>query len=60
MRGDITGTAAPQKQVTFKDCAPFTKYISKIDDTTIDDAENLDLVAQITLKQQEVCGFILR
>ena len=31
-------------EVVFKNCAPFTKYITKIDETTIDDAENLDLV----------------
>ena len=44
MRGDITATAAPATQVLFKNCAPFTKCITKIDETTIDDAENLDLV----------------
>ena len=37
-------TAAPKTQVAFKNCAPFTKCITKIDGTTIDDAENLDLV----------------
>ena len=31
-------------QVAFKNCAPFTKFITKIDETAIDDAENLDLV----------------
>ena len=31
-------------QAAFKNCAPFTKCITKIDETTIDDAENLDLV----------------
>ena len=30
--------------IAFKDCAPFTKCITKIDETTIYDAENLDLV----------------
>ena len=44
LRGDITVTASPQRQVAFKNCAPFTKCITKIDGTTIDDAENLDLV----------------
>ena len=44
MRGDITATAAPATQVLFKNCAPFTKCITKIDETTIDDAKNLDLV----------------
>ena len=43
-RGDITVTASLQIQVAFKHCVPFTKYITKIDGTRIDDAENLDLV----------------
>ena len=30
--------------VAFKNCAPFTKCITKIDGTTIDDAEVLDSV----------------
>ena len=42
VRGDITVTSAPQIQVAFKNCAPFTKCFTKIDVTTIDDAENLD------------------
>ena len=44
VRGDITFTAAGATQVAFKNCKPFTKCITKIDGTTIDDAENLDLV----------------
>ena len=40
----ITATAAPTTQVAFKNCAPFTKFIIKIDGTTINDAEDLDLV----------------
>ena len=40
MRGDITVRAASETQVAFKNCAPFTKCITKIDDTTIDDAED--------------------
>ena len=31
-------------QVAFKNCASFTKFITKIDETTIYDAEDLDLV----------------
>ena len=31
-------------EVAFKNCVPSTKCIIKIDVTTIDDAENLDLV----------------
>ena len=34
-------------QVSFKNCAPFTKCITKIDGATIDDAEDLDLVMPI-------------
>ena len=44
VRGDITVTAAGVTKVAFKNCAPFTKCITKIDGTTIDDAEDLDLV----------------
>ena len=41
---NITVTAAPTTQVAFKNYAPFTKCITKIDGATIDDAEDLDLV----------------
>ena len=44
VKSDITVAAAPATQVSFKNYAPFTKCITKIDGTTIDDAENLDLV----------------
>ena len=44
VKGKITVKVAPKKQVAFKNCAPFTKYITKIDGTTIDDVEDLDLV----------------
>ena len=47
VRRDITVIATPQIQVAFKNCAPFTKFNSKIDGTTIDAAENLDLVIPI-------------
>ena len=42
VRGDITVTAAPATQRGFKNCAPVTKCITKIDGVTIDDAEDLD------------------
>ena len=42
VRGDITVTAAPATQRAFKNCAPVTKCITKIDGITIDDAEDLD------------------
>ena len=44
VRGKITVTAALETQLSSKNCAKFTKCITKIDGTTIDDAENLDLV----------------
>ena len=38
VRGDITIIRHQVTQVAFKNCAPFTKCITKIDETTIDDA----------------------
>ena len=47
VRGDITITAAVAKQIAFKNCAPFTKCITKIDRATTDDAEHLDLTMRM-------------
>ena len=44
VKGDITATAAPEVQAAFKNCAPFTKCIIKINETTISGAEDLDLI----------------
>ena len=44
VRSDITIIGYQATQVALKNCAPFAKYIIKIDRTTIDDAEDLDLV----------------
>ena len=44
VRGDITIIGHQATQVAFKSSAPFTKCIIKIDGTTIDDTEDLDLV----------------
>ena len=44
VKGDITVTTSPEIQVAFKNCAPFTKSITEIDETTTDKSENLDLV----------------
>ena len=41
--GDINVVAAPAKQETIKNWAPFTNCITKIDETT-DDGGDLDLV----------------
>ena len=40
-------TAAPETKVAFKNSTTFTKCITKIDGTTIDDTEDLDLVMPI-------------
>ena len=44
LRGNVTVTTFPEAQVAFKGCTPFTKCITKTDATTIDVAEDLDLV----------------
>ena len=44
IRANITVLAAPVTEVAFKNGAPFTKCIIKIDGTAIDDAKDLDLV----------------
>ena len=44
VKDDITVTAAPATQVSFKHCAIFARCIKKLDWTTTDDAEYLDLV----------------
>ena len=44
VRGDITIIGHQIDQIAFKNYAPFTMCITKIDETTIDDAEDLDLV----------------
>ena len=37
-------TGGNESQATFKKCSPFINCITKIDRTTTDDTENLDLV----------------
>ena len=44
IRGHITVGGAPRPQVAFKNCVPFTKYITKIDGATIAAASNFYLV----------------
>ena len=44
LRVDVTFTAASATQVAFNNCTPFTKCITKIDETIIEDAENIDLL----------------
>ena len=43
-KDDVNVVAAPATHVAFKNCAPSTKCIIKIDGTTIDDAQDLALV----------------
>ena len=38
LKDDIIVTEAPATQVSFKSCALFSKFVIKIDGTTIDDA----------------------
>ena len=47
VRGNISIIGHQVTQVAFKNCAQFIKYITKIDGTTIDDAEDLVLVMLI-------------
>ena len=47
VRSDIAIIGHNVTQVAFKNCSPFIKCITKIDGTTIDDAEDLDLVMQM-------------
>ena len=61
VRGDITIIVHQIDQIAFKNYAPFTMCITKIDETTIDDAEDLDLVIPMynlieysSKKQQEI------
>ena len=44
LRGDITITRHQVTEAAFKNCAQFTKCITQTDGTTIDDAEDLNLV----------------
>ena len=44
VRGDINIAGDNETKVAFKNCAPFIKCIPKIDGTTIDDTEQLNLV----------------
>ena len=47
VRGNNTIIGQQITQVAFKNSSPFSKCITKIDGTTIDDAEDLDLVMSI-------------
>ena len=49
VKGDFTVTVAPATQVSFKNCALFTKFITKVDETAIDDAEDLGLIMSVCI-----------
>ena len=46
IRSHITVVTAPVTQVAFKNCAPFTKYITN---EALDDAKDLDLVMPMSI-----------
>ena len=50
---DIAVVGHQATQVAFKNCTPFTKCITRIDETTIDGAEDLDLV----MPMQNLIGY---
>ena len=47
MRRDITFTADLETQVAFKNCAVVTLRITNVDEITIDETEDLDIVMPI-------------
>ena len=66
VKGDITVIKVHSIQVSFKNCEPCTKCIIKLDITTIDDADYLDLLLpmynlmeyRIMKKKHKVYGVI--
>ena len=40
----VAGGGNNNKKVTFKNCAPFTDYISEINNTQVDNAKDIDIV----------------
>ena len=59
-----TGTAAApnntDKKVIFQNCAPFTSYISRINNTQIDDAQYIDVVMSMynLIEYSDICNSI--
>ena len=47
VKGDITVAAAPAIQLSFKNRAPYIECITRLDGTTIDNAEDLDFVMPV-------------
>ena len=44
MTAAIAAVNNTKKKVTFKNCAPYTDYISEINNTQVDDAQKIDAV----------------
>ena len=42
--GSVAGGGNNNKKVTLKNCAPFTNYISEINNTQVDNAKDIDIV----------------
>ena len=66
LKGDITlqgdnDANKRNKNLVFKNNAPFINCISKINGVKIDNAEDIDVVMPMynLLQQQEVCGIII-
>ena len=66
LKGDVTlqgdnDANKRNKNLVFKNNAPFINCISKINGVKIDNAEDIDVVMPMynLLQQQEVCGIII-
>ena len=42
-----TAVNSTNKKVIFKNCAPFTKCITKINNTQVDDAQKIDIIVPL-------------
>ena len=56
---DITVIKAPQTHIAFENCVPFTKCVTKIDEKTIDDAEDLVMPMYSVTEYSSICNRIL-
>ena len=60
--GDIKiANVAPNTNVAFKDCAPFTRCVTHINDEHVETAENLDIVMpmhNLTEYSDKLCRFL--
>ena len=49
--GTVADTNDRNKEVAFKNCAPFTDWIYEINNTQIDNAEDIDLVMKMYITE---------